>query len=83
MRDNYYKFLNKTGIINYLDNITELSYSKKFIILENLYKEFNVEQINKALVMYKKRYIDIGRVNLLSLRNILKGMCNIFKENKK
>ena len=80
MRDNYYKFLNKTGIINYLDNIEELSYSKKFIILENLYKEFNVEQINKALVMYKKRYIDIGRVNLLSLKNILKGMCNLFKE---
>ena len=83
MRDNYYKFLNKTGIINFLDNIEELSYSKKLKILEELNKEFKAEEINKALVMYKKRYIDIGRVNLMSMKNILKGMCKIFKgENK-
>jgi hypothetical protein len=75
MRQKYYKYLFENSIVNYLDSIEELSYSKKLQILKELTNKFSIESINKALIKYKQNYIEIGRVEIPKLKNILKGLC--------
>lgn len=75
MRKVYYDYLNQYNLLNYLDCIPEFSYSKKLEILKELKKEFSSKQINKALLIYKNKYIDINRIEILKLKGILKGLC--------
>lgn len=75
MRNFYYKFLFENHLLNYLDNIQELSYSKKLKILKSLMKTFSSEEVNKGLVKYYSNYILLNRVEILKLEGILKGLC--------
>lgn len=75
MRQEYYKYLFDNYLSNYLDEIEDLSYSKKLKILKELKEKFSAESINRALVKYKMNYIDLKRVEIPKLKNILKGMC--------
>ena len=60
-----------------LKEIPELSYSKKLEIIEYLIKLHTVKQIKKGLDMYKKSYIDIGKVDLRMIKTVLSGLCSI------
>lgn len=77
MRNEYYKFLFEQNVLNYLDEIEDLSYSRKLKILEKLKKFFSSEDINRGLIKYKNNYIDLKRAEIPKLENTLKGLCKI------
>ena len=60
-----------------LKDIPELSYSKKLEIMEGLLEEHTIIDVKKALVIYKKSYIDIGKVDLTMIKGVLSGLCVI------
>ena len=71
MRNKYIQFIIDNSIADILSEIYELSYSQKLIILENLLEKYPVEEINIALYIYKKNYIDLNRVRILLIKNTL------------
>lgn len=75
MRKEYFDLLIKNNLPNTLGEIQELAYSKKIKIIEELLNKFELRKVKIALNMYKQNYIDIGRVDLMLIKNILKGLC--------
>jgi len=71
MRNKYIQFILDNSIADILSEIYELSYSQKSAILENLLEKYPVEEINIALYIYKKNYIDLNRVRISLIKNTL------------
>jgi len=79
MRDAYYILLQKYHIQDTLGRISTLSYSRKTAILVNLLSDYIPSIINMALNDYEVRYINIHRVDLKIIQNVLKGLCKKYK----
>jgi hypothetical protein len=75
MRNNYIQFILDNKIADILSEIPELSYSQKWAILNELIEKYSIEQINIALYVYKKQYIDLNRVKIFLIKNTLKNIC--------
>ena len=75
MRNNYIQFILDNKIADTLSEIPELSYSQKWAILNELIEKYSIEQINIALYVYKKDYVDLNRVRILLIKNTLKNIC--------
>ena len=75
MRNNYIQFILDNKIADILSEIPELSYSQKWAILNELIDCYSIEQINIALYVYKKDYVDLNRVRILLIKNTLKNIC--------
>jgi len=75
MRSKYIQFILDNKIADILSEIPELSYSQKWAILNELIDCYSTEQINIALYIYKKDYIDLNRVRILLIKNTLKNIC--------
>lgn len=78
MRDEYNNFIKEKGIADILIDVN-IPYSKKLKYIEILYKDYGSGILNRALVMYKENYIDIGRFNEFAIFNQIKFFCNKLK----
>ena len=77
-REDYKNFLKINSLNDTLSLIKELSYSRKYAILEQLIKKYSSDVINKALNTYHLDYIRPERVSLVMLPPLLIYLC---KEN--
>lgn len=75
MRSEYYQFLKKYNIADILSEIEDISYTFKLNILKELIQSFSPEKINMALNNYKIDYINIERIDLFKLKNVLIFYC--------
>lgn len=75
MKSDYYTFITSKGISDTLSYLTDIPYSKKHKILENLYCKFSVDVINNTLREYQTNYINLHRVRLNIVENVLIGLC--------
>lgn len=75
-KEKYYNFLDEKGISAQLDNIDDLSYSKKLEILMDLAENYESKNINKALNTLYIDYVLLDRVNIYAIKNVLKNICN-------
>lgn len=83
MRQKYYELLKKYNIRDCLFLVEDLSYSRKFKIIDNLLKSYSPETINQSLNCYEFNYIRLNRVNIILIENILKNNCKrISTQNK-
>ncbi len=75
MKTGYYRLIQDRGINDVLYLIPEIPYSKKINILKELIKNFPVDVINRSLDTYKTEYIDLNRVLIYKLKNVLIYYC--------
>lgn len=83
MRDKYISFIQQHHINDILHYIEDMSYSKKYKMLDNLCKKYSVHIINRALQIYKENYIDIQRVNLYIIENQINYICKQIQDKDK
>lgn len=74
MREEYLKFISDNNIPDVLSMIKDLPYSKKLEYVKWLLDEFGLTITNMTLLEYERQYIDIKRVNLLIMENVLKSL---------
>ena len=75
MREKYYDLINQYNIFDTLAEIDELSYSAKIKLIQTLIdKQFSINAIKMALYEYKINYIDVQRINLITMTNIIEGL---------
>jgi len=81
MKERYYNLINKYNIHDIAILIAELSYSRLYnILLDLLYKfNYDISLINKSLELYKTNYIDLNRVEIYKIRNILIYYCKEYR----
>lgn len=77
----YCNLIKKNSINNILLFITEISYSKKYNIINKLLNQYDFNTINKALNVYKLDYIDLNRIELIRIYQILKYYCERYKND--
>lgn len=83
MKDKYFELTNHLGISTILELIDELSYTKKFKIIDMLVENYrDVDLINSILEEYKYSYINPSRVNIVIIENVLKNIGNRIQEKK-
>ena len=80
MKEKYYELLKQYGIADTLILLSELSYTRKFNLIEFLIKSYTPITINKALNDYQIKYININRVELRMMKGILIGFCKKYEE---
>lgn len=80
MKEAYYQTLQKNKLADILFEVKIIPYSSKNRILKELLNDYSPEQINMALNEYKINYIDLNRVEIFKLKNILKYYCKNFEE---
>ena len=80
MKEKYYELLKLYGIADTLILLSELSYTRKFNLIEFLIKSYTPITINKALNDYQIKYININRVELRMMKGILIGFCKKYEE---
>ena len=81
-RNDYNAILYYEKLPNVLGLVEELPYSRKLKIIEKLLRRYKKENIIVALEEYKNRYIDIDRVNIFTIENILIGLCEKRKKEE-
>ena len=81
-RNDYNAILYYKKLPNVLGLVEELPYSRKLKIIEKLLRRYKKENIIVALEEYKNRYIDIDRVNIFTIENILIGLCEKRKKEE-
>ena len=76
MRDEYYNYCEEIGVVDYLEGLNDLSYSKKLKIVKELYEFFDKDYmlISYILYEYKLTYIDIDRVDFKKMVGQMKGI---------
>ena len=83
-RNDYNALILYESIPNVLGLIDEIPYSKKLKIIEKLVKRYNRKKIIIALNEYRERYINLNRINIFTIENILISMCEeLRKEEEK
>lgn len=82
MREKYNCFLIDKDLPDYFEKLTDFPFSKKLKILEKLYNTYGRDILVKSLFIYKEEYIDKGRYNYLYIENVLKSICNKYKESE-
>lgn len=88
-REEYYNFIKSKKLVDVLDKIYELSYSKKLNILKQVMYDkdnnqiYSSSELNLVLTYYYNNYISIHRVNTNIISNVLKGYCKIVKQKGK
>ena len=80
MREIYYMMLKEFSLNDTLSNIPELPFTKKIKMLRILLENNKPESINMALIDYQINYINLKRVDLKIIMNVLKGLCNKYKK---
>jgi hypothetical protein len=73
-KQEYYKLLFENSLMNYLDLIEQLSYTQKLNLVKNILKNHSSRSLNLALQDLKGRYIDLGRIQIPMLKNLLIGL---------
>ena len=81
-RNDYNALLHYEKLPNVLGLVEELPYSRKLKIIEKLLRKYKKENIIVALEEYKNRYINIDRVNIFTIENILIGLCEKRKKEE-
>ena len=81
-RNDYNAILYYEKLPNVLGLVEELPYSRKLKIIEKLLRRYKKENIIVALEEYKNRYINIDRVNIFTIENILIGICEVIKNEE-
>ena len=82
IRHQYFSIIKEKNLPNVLGIIPEISYSKKLKILTDLLGRFDEYDVKIALNLYKQNYIDLHRVQILYLKNVLVSLCNDYKTKK-
>lgn len=79
MRDNYLKYISNNNIPDILSRIPDLKYSKKLEYVKWLFDTYGGMITNLTLLEYEREYIDIKRVNLFIIENVLKSLANRYQ----
>jgi len=74
MRKQYNNLIREKGISNILFYLTDISYSKKLIIINKLLDKYTIEVINVSLEEFYTEYILLDRVDNNRILNTLKGI---------
>ena len=78
----YMQLLKMHKLPNVLGIIDEMPFSRKLKILKKLLLKFSNKEITIGLNEYKRNYIDVDRVNIFTIENILVGICEVIKNEK-
>ena len=82
MKDDYFLLLKENRITNILGFLDDLSYTKKYKIIEKLLEKYSIDIINNCLYYYKHSYIDMKKVNYIYIDKVLVGICNRLVKEK-
>jgi len=75
MKEDYLNYIKQEKLINVLDDLNFISFSKKLEILKNLKKDFSSDVINNSLRDFFNFYIVYDRDQAYNIEKVLKGLC--------